>query len=95
MHSVVGTRVTMQLLPSLKRCFAAALACCWLAGWNGAVCGAADSPPPVEVKDATAATEAEMKPYTEVIVNGDVTFDMVPIRSGKFGRSISTSNGAI
>ena len=36
------------------------------------------------VANATAATAAEMKPYTEVIANGDVKFDMVPIPGGKF-----------
>jgi formylglycine-generating enzyme required for sulfatase activity len=39
---------------------------------------------PAEVKNADATTEAEMKPYTEVIANADVSFDMVPIPGGKF-----------
>ena len=34
--------------------------------------------------DAAAKTEAEMKPYTDVIANTEVTFDMVPIPGGKF-----------
>ncbi len=42
------------------------------------------SPPPVKVENADAQTEAEMKPYTEVIVSGDVTFDMVPIPGGRY-----------
>jgi len=46
---------------------------------------AADKPKtPDQVTDATAKTEAEMKPYTEVIANGDVTFGMVPIKGGRF-----------
>jgi len=39
---------------------------------------------PVETPDAEAATEAAMKPYTQKIIGTDVTFDMVPIRGGKF-----------
>ncbi len=39
---------------------------------------------PAEVKNATAKTQGEMKPYTEVIANGDVTFEMVPIPGGRF-----------
>ena len=46
---------------------------------------AADAPKsPAEVKDAAATIAAEMKPYTDVIANGDVTFDLVPIPGGKF-----------
>jgi formylglycine-generating enzyme required for sulfatase activity len=41
-------------------------------------------PEPIEVENATAATEEEMKSYTEVIPDTDVTFDMVPIPGGKF-----------
>ncbi len=40
--------------------------------------------PQVEVAGADAQTPEEMKPYTEVIVNGDVTFDVVPIPGGTF-----------
>ena len=39
---------------------------------------------PAEVENAAAKTEAEMKPYTDVIANTEVTFDMVPIPGGKF-----------
>jgi formylglycine-generating enzyme required for sulfatase activity len=39
---------------------------------------------PADVKDTAAKTAAEMKPYTDVIANGEVTFDMVPIPAGKF-----------
>jgi formylglycine-generating enzyme required for sulfatase activity len=46
--------------------------------------GLADPPPAVEVPDAAAASQAEMKPYTEKIVSGDVTFEMVPIPGGTF-----------
>ncbi len=41
-------------------------------------------PKPYPVPDAEATTEAEMKPYTEVIVGTDIKFDMVPIPGGKF-----------
>lgn len=39
---------------------------------------------PVETPDADAATEAEMKPYTQKIIGTDVSFDMVPIPGGTF-----------
>jgi formylglycine-generating enzyme required for sulfatase activity len=38
----------------------------------------------LDVPGATAANEAEMKPYTEQIGNTGVTFDMVPIPGGRF-----------
>ena len=38
---------------------------------------------PVETPDADAATEAEMKPYTQKVIGTDAKFDMVPIRGGK------------
>jgi len=41
-------------------------------------------PEPYPVPNADAKTEAEMKPYTEVIVGTDIKFDMVPIPGGKF-----------
>jgi formylglycine-generating enzyme required for sulfatase activity len=39
---------------------------------------------PAEVVDAAAKNESEMKPYTDVIANGDVTFEMLPIPGGKY-----------
>ena len=39
---------------------------------------------PVETPDATAATESDMKPYTQKIIGTEVTFDMVPLPGGKF-----------
>jgi formylglycine-generating enzyme required for sulfatase activity len=39
---------------------------------------------PVDVPNAVAASEAEMRTYTEKIGGTDVTFDMVPIKGGKF-----------
>jgi formylglycine-generating enzyme required for sulfatase activity len=39
---------------------------------------------PVDLPAAVATTEAEMKPYTDKIGGTDVTFDMVPIKGGKF-----------
>ena len=40
--------------------------------------------PPLEIVNATATTEAEMKAYDEVIEHVGVKFKMVPIPSGKF-----------
>jgi formylglycine-generating enzyme required for sulfatase activity len=69
---------------SARRAVLLALVVTLIAGASrGAV--AADVPKaPREVKDADAKTEAEMKPYTDVIANAEVTFDMVPIKGGKF-----------
>lgn len=39
---------------------------------------------PVVLPDAEAKSEAEMKPYCERIPGTEVTFEMVPIRGGKF-----------
>jgi len=58
------------------------------AGWL--FCGAADAfaetpkREVLKVPDADATAEAGMKPYVEVIEHTDVTFEMVPIPSGKF-----------
>lgn len=40
--------------------------------------------PVLEVPDAVAGTEAEMKPYQEIVEQADVTFEMLPIPSGTF-----------
>ena len=39
---------------------------------------------PVPVADSVAATEAEMKPYTDAIPGTELTFKMIPIKGGKF-----------
>ena len=41
-------------------------------------------PKSIELPDAEAKDEASMKPYTELIPETDVKFDMVPIQGGKF-----------
>ena len=41
-------------------------------------------PPVLEVPDASAATEGEMKRYAERVPGTSATFDLVPIRGGKF-----------
>jgi formylglycine-generating enzyme required for sulfatase activity len=41
-------------------------------------------PAPLEIPDATAKSEAEMKPYTELVEHSDGKIDMVPIKGGKF-----------
>jgi formylglycine-generating enzyme required for sulfatase activity len=88
MCSVVPAQPAKQIL---RGGFLAVLCCGWLIVPNFA--RGEDAAPavveeikaaPVEVKDAAAATPEEMKPYTEVIVNGDITFDMLPIPGGKF-----------
>jgi formylglycine-generating enzyme required for sulfatase activity len=46
---------------------------------------AADLPQdPRKVENADAQSQAEMKPYTDVVANTGVAFDMVPIPGGKF-----------
>jgi formylglycine-generating enzyme required for sulfatase activity len=44
----------------------------------------AGRPPRVDVENAEAADEAAMKPYREVVPGVDATFEMVPIRGGRF-----------
>ena len=41
-------------------------------------------PPPLEVKDADAGSEKEMKAYEEVVEHADITFEMVPIPGGTY-----------
>ena len=84
MHSVLAPAARVQILTVTARLSLALLTVILLGQ-----CGlAADAVPtsPAAVKNADAKTAAEMRPYTEVIVNGDVTFDMVPIPGGKFLR---------
>ncbi|QDV27615.1 formylglycine-generating enzyme family protein [Aureliella helgolandensis] len=50
---------------------------------------AAEPPPVLEVEDASATTEAEMKPYREIIEQADVSFEMLPIPGGKFSMGSS------
>jgi formylglycine-generating enzyme required for sulfatase activity len=45
---------------------------------------AADHPSPLKVENSEARTEAEMKPYTELIEHTDATIDMLPIKGGRF-----------
>ena len=44
----------------------------------------ADHPAPIAIAESAAKSEAEMKPYAEVIEHTDAKIDMVPIRGGKF-----------
>ena len=53
------------------------MACCLV---SLAAFGADVPKDPSQVKDASATSEADMKPYTDVIANAEVGFDMVPIR---------------
>jgi len=86
MHSLDPRQSRWQALRGWQTLLPAAVAlllilALWL-GPSGAE--AAAKIPPLEVPNATAATEKEMKPYTEVISGTRVTFDMVPIPGGKF-----------
>ncbi len=87
MHSVarLSTRRQVACLVLLSLFLAAAGAC-------------ADKPAAkrlvLRIPDADATTQGRMKPYTEVISDTDVTFDMVPIRGGQFTMgSPATENG--
>lgn len=51
---------------------------------SAALVQAADTLTPLEVPNATAATQAEMKPYTDRLTGSEVTFQMVPIPGGTF-----------
>jgi formylglycine-generating enzyme required for sulfatase activity len=44
----------------------------------------ADEPKPIEIPASVAATEAEMKPYAELIEHTEEKFDLVPIKGGRF-----------
>jgi hypothetical protein len=84
MHSLVAAPRATQSRPSVRACFLALAACgasfCTTANLRGA-----ETPKsPDGVKSAAAQSEAEMKPYTDVITHTEVTFDMVPIPGGKF-----------
>lgn len=81
MSSVTTPRSFVQM-PRIVR-WGVVVFAAWL--WGAMVAGAADAPKsPADVKNAVAKTQTEMKPYTEVIANGDITFEMVPIPGGKF-----------
>jgi formylglycine-generating enzyme required for sulfatase activity len=45
---------------------------------------AADHPAPIVIPESEAKTEAEMKPYTELIEHTDARIDMLPIKGGRF-----------
>ena len=53
-----------------------------LVGWSWVAAG--DHPAPLPVPDSAAKTEAEMKPYTELIEHTDAQIEMVPIKGGRF-----------
>ena len=82
MHSVLALMVDMQIR---QYCFPIMVVCGLLSSTTF-VSRAADAPPksPADVKNATAASETEMKPYTDVIASADVAFDLLPIPGGKF-----------
>jgi len=46
--------------------------------------GFAAHPAPLPVKDSQAKTEAEMKPYIELVEHSDAKIEMLPIKGGKF-----------
>lgn len=45
---------------------------------------AQERPPILEIPDAVATSESEMKPYSELIEQADVDFELLPIPGGKF-----------
>jgi formylglycine-generating enzyme required for sulfatase activity len=57
----------------------------------GGLIAADEPPPPVVVADAEAKAEAEMKVYKEVIIDSDVTIEMLPIKGGKYKMGSSES----
>ena len=50
----------------------------------GSALAAPPHPAPIPIPASAAKTEAEMKPYAEVIEHTDAKIEMVPIRGGKF-----------
>lgn len=50
----------------------------------GAWAAAEEKPPVLDLPEAAAKTEKEMKPYAELIEHTDVKIEMVPIPGGKF-----------
>ncbi|MEZ6129638.1 MAG: formylglycine-generating enzyme family protein [Planctomycetaceae bacterium] len=76
MNVMFPMRVLVGLLSALT------LACVAIIGWSVAVAQNAVAAPPVA--DDTAATEATMQPYVEVIADADVSIEMVPIPGGTF-----------
>ena len=55
----------------------------------------ADQPKPIEIPESVAKTEAEMKPYAELIEHTEEKFELVPIKGGRFVMgSPATEKGA-
>ncbi len=82
MHSVIALRVVVQMR---RARLVVASSCCGLALTAGLMAQAAAVPKtPAEVRNATAKNQAEMRPYADVIANGEVTFELVPIPGGRF-----------
>lgn len=44
----------------------------------------AEEPKPIDIPDSVARSEAEMKPYTELIEHTKEKFELVPIKGGRF-----------
>jgi formylglycine-generating enzyme required for sulfatase activity len=84
MHSLIAPALRVQIRRAAVVA-AAVSAIVWPRVTHAQASGTSTRPKaPAEVRDSEAKTQAEMKPYTDVIANGDVTFDMVPIPGGKF-----------
>jgi formylglycine-generating enzyme required for sulfatase activity len=70
---------------SVRRSFPLAfLSAAVVGGFLVAVSPAWAVKPVLDVPDAVAASEAEMKPYTDKLANTQVSFQMLPIKGGKF-----------
>jgi formylglycine-generating enzyme required for sulfatase activity len=79
--SDAGSSVVRGLLvgqPVARQSFVAALVLL------GSMAASVEAKPLLDVADAQASSEAEMKTYAEKIGNTNVTFQMLPIKGGKF-----------
>ncbi len=61
---------------------------CWVGLFSGGLnmlsVQAQEKPLPLPVENSEAASEADMRPYLEVVEQSEATFKMLPIPSGKF-----------
>src|SRR4051812_12513367 len=76
--------VTSIRMAAMSRSSLLSLTCTgWLllTGWQTAQ---AVHPAPLPITDSEARSEAEMKPYTDLIEHSEGKLDMLPIKGGKF-----------
>lgn len=75
--SMIGRMIFGRICSSGCLCLALLSANCWPVL-------AQETVPKLDVPDTEAKTEAEMKPYKEVVEHTESTFEMLPIKGGKF-----------